>query len=166
MNKKTPDIRPAAPQDHDDIWNILRPVIREGKTYTFPIDMTREAALKYWFSPSHQVFIARDGFKTLGTYYLRPNQTGGGDHVANCGYVTAPEARGKGIARAMCTHSQEIAKSHNFTAMQFNFVIATNMHAIHLWQKLGFETVGTLPKAFNHPTLGFVDALIMHKQLS
>jgi ribosomal protein S18 acetylase RimI-like enzyme len=111
------------------------------------------------------VFVATNGLNTLGTYYIRPNNTGGGAHVANCGYITAPKARGKGLARAMCIHSQKHAKSTGYTAMQFNFVIATNIGAIRLWEKLGYETAGRLPKAFCHPKQGMVDALVMFKAL-
>jgi ribosomal protein S18 acetylase RimI-like enzyme len=101
----------------------------------------------------------------LGTYYLRPNQTGGGAHVANCGYVTAQNATGRGIARAMAEHSLGYAKSLGFTAMQFNFVISTNTSAIHLWESLGFTTLCRLPGTFHHPNQGFVDALVMFRTL-
>ena len=158
-------IRPAHAADETAIWDILEPVIRSGSTYPFPIDTNKADALSYWFSPSHHVFVATMDQKILGTYYIRPNQAGTGSHVANCGYMTAPKARGKGIARSMCVHSQTIAKASGYKAMQFNFVIATNVGAIGLWQKLGFETKGRLPHVFDHPTQGMVDALIMFKKL-
>ena len=85
--------------------------------------------------------------------------------MCNCGYITAPAARGRGVARAMCEHSQRVARELGYTAMQFNFVVTSNEGAIALWQKLGFETVGRLPKAFRHPKLGLVDALVMFKSL-
>ena len=101
----------------------------------------------------------------LGTYFLRANQQGGGAHVANCGYVTASAAQGRGIARAMCLHSLDRAKDRGFRAMQFNFVVSTNERAVKLWAALGFETVGRLPRAFEHPERGFVDALVMYREL-
>jgi ribosomal protein S18 acetylase RimI-like enzyme len=158
-------IRTANLNDSDAIWKILEPVIRSGDTYTLPADMTREDALAYWNSPGHEVFVAEEDGKILGTYYLRANQKGGGAHVANCGYVTAPWASGRGIARAMCQHSLERAKSRGFRAMQFNFVVSSNERAVRLWQNLGFEIVGRLPAAFEHPTLGAVDALVMYRKL-
>jgi ribosomal protein S18 acetylase RimI-like enzyme len=158
-------VRPAEDRDNEAIWSILEPVIRAGETYTLPQDMTREAALAYWRAPAHDVFVAEDGGDIAGTYYLRANQMGGGSHVANCGYMTAEHALGRGVARAMCLHSIERAKARDFRAMQFNFVVSTNERAVKLWQSLGFEIVGTLPDGFKHPTLGFVDALVMFRAL-
>jgi ribosomal protein S18 acetylase RimI-like enzyme len=101
----------------------------------------------------------------LGSFYIRPNQLGGGGHVANGGYVTRPEARGQGVARAMCLHSLSLAAEQGFRAMQFNFVVSSNLAALTLWQRCGFAIVGRLPEAFNHPRLGFVDALVMARRL-
>lgn len=160
-----PLIRAATEADYDAIWNILEPVIRAGETYTLPRDMTRKQALDYWFAPNHQVFVAIIAAETVGTYFLQPNQPGGGSHVANCGYITAQNATGRGIARAMCEHSLEFARTQAFRAMQFNFVVSTNERAVRLWQHLGFEIVGRLPGAFQHPTAGYVDALVMFRNL-
>lgn len=158
-------IRAAHANDNDAIWKILEPVIRAGDTYTLPAQMGREDALAYWHSPSHDVFVAQSDAGILGTYYLRANQRGGGAHVANCGYMTAPWATGKGIARAMCLHSLDRARERGFRAMQFNSVVSSNERAVRLWLSMGFETVGRLPAAFQHPSLGLVDALVMYRQL-
>jgi ribosomal protein S18 acetylase RimI-like enzyme len=158
-------IRAAIASDSDAIWKILEPVIRRGDTYTLPVDMTREDALAYWNSPSQEVFVTEENREILGTYYLRANQKGGGEHVANCGYMIAPWATGRGLARAMCQHSLEHAKTRGFRAMQFNFVVSSNERAVRLWQSMGFEIVGRLPGAFMHPTLGAVDALVMYRHL-
>jgi L-amino acid N-acyltransferase YncA len=158
-------IRSAGPSDADAIWSILEPTIRAGETYTLPREMDREQALAYWFSSGHAVFVAEEGGEVLGTYYLRANQRGGGAHISNCGYMTATNASGRGVASAMCAHSLEYARSRGFRAMQFNFVLSSNLSAIHLWQKFGFATVGRLPDAFLHPSLGYVDALVMHRTL-
>jgi ribosomal protein S18 acetylase RimI-like enzyme len=158
-------IRPAGPQDHDAVWAILEPVIRAGETYALDPELGREAALAYWFSPGHRVFVAEDDGDVLGTYYMRANQPGGGSHVANCGYMTAAAAQGRGVARAMCEHSLGAARDAGFHAMQFNFVVSTNERAVRLWKSLGFEEVGRLPDAFRHPRLGHVDALVMHRRL-
>jgi ribosomal protein S18 acetylase RimI-like enzyme len=158
-------IRAAEARDHDDIWSILEPVIRAGETYTLPSDFSREQALAYWFSHGHEVFVADPGGRALGTYYLRANQAGGGSHVANCGYMTATSATGRGIARAMCSHSLERARERGFRAMQFNFVVSTNARAVRLWESLGFEITGRLPAAFLHPALGYVDAFVMTRNL-
>lgn len=167
-------IRAAEEADREAIWEILEPVIRAGDAYALPVTMSREDALAYWFTPGKTVFVAeeirQDGSRAgtrsvVGTYFLCANQKGGGAHVANCGYATAAWALGRGIAGAMCAHSLDYAAKAGFRAMQFNFVVSTNLAAIHLWRKYGFIEVGRLPGAFLHPGAGFVDALVMWRDL-
>jgi len=158
-------IRAAAASDQNAIWGILEPTIREGETYTLPRDLTRKEALAYWFSPGHEVYVAEENAAILGTYFLQANQQGGGDHVANCGYITATPATGRGIARAMCRHSMDRASERGFRAMQFNFVVSSNERAVKLWQSLGFAIVGRLTEAFLHPRLGYIDAFVMFRKL-
>ena len=158
-------IRPAKPEDATAIWAIIEPVIRAGETLTLDRDMTEHDALAYWFDAEKEAFVAEEDGVVLGTYYLRANQTGGGAHVANAGYVTGAAATGRGVARAMGLHSIAHAKARGFCAMQFNFVVSSNVRAAGLWQSLGFEVVGRLPGAFAHPTEGFVDALVMFRAL-
>ena len=155
----------VANRDEDAIWAILEPVIRAGETYPLPRDMGRQTALAYWFSPGHEVFVAEDNGEVMGTYFLKANQKGGGAHVANCGYITAPHATGRGVARAMCAHSLDRARQRGFRAVQFNFVVSTNERAVRLWQSFGFEIVGRLQQAFEHPSKGFVDAYVMFRDL-
>jgi ribosomal protein S18 acetylase RimI-like enzyme len=154
-------IRPATADDPPSIWRILEPVIRAGETYALARDMSAAAALAYWTGPEKVTFVAEADGGVIGTYYLRPNNQGGGSHVANCGYMTAPEAGGRGVARAMCEHSLHHARARGFKAMQFNFVVSSNERAVRLWQDFGFVTAGRLPGAFHHPRLGYVDALVM-----
>jgi len=158
-------IRPATSADRPAIWAILQPVFAAGETYTIPRDITEAQALGYWFQDGHQVFVAEHSGRVVGTYFLQANQKGGGSHVANCGYVTATDAIGRGVARAMCLDSLDRARAAGFRAMQFNFVVSTNERAVRLWKNLGFAIVGTLPRAFQHPTHGYVDALVMYRSL-
>ncbi len=159
-------IRPARPADHDAIWSILAPICASGEVFCVPRDGGREAAFDYWFSGrDREVFVAETEAGILGTAYLRPNQGGGGAHVANAGYATSAAAEGKGIARALLAHSLETARARGFRAMQFNFVVATNTRAIATWEAAGFVMAGRLPRAFAHPHLGLVDALVMHRGL-
>lgn len=158
-------IRPAEARDDDAIWAILEPTFRAGETYPIPREVSRADALAYWRSPGHSVFVAEQGGEIIGTYYLRANNCGGGAHVANCGYMVASDAMGRGVARAMCEHSLGQARERSFTAMQFNFVISSNTRAVMLWQRCGFEICGVLPGAFAHPEHGMVDALVMFRRL-
>jgi len=158
-------IRPAEPRDAAAIAAIIVPTIREGTTYALDPAMSEADALAYWTAPDKATFVAEEDGALLGTYYLRVNQAGGGSHVANCGYMTAASATGRGVARRMCEHSLDQARARGFRAMQFNFVVSTNLRAVHLWQSLGFAVVGTLPGAFAHPALGEVDALVLYRRL-
>ena len=158
-------IRPAEPRDAPALLDILLPVIRDGKTYALDPDMSSEDALAYWTGPDRETFVAEADGMLLGTYYLRPNQAGGGRHVCNCGYMTRASSTGRGVARAMCAHSLQHAASRGYRAMQFNFVISSNERAVRLWQSCGFEIVGRLPQAFAHPDLGWVDAFVMFRSL-
>lgn len=154
-----------AGRDWPAIWPILEAVVRPGEVYAVDRDITEAQGRAYWFAPAHDVFVAEADGKILGSYYMRANQAGGGAHVANCGYMTAPAAQGRGVARAMGLHSLEHARARGYRAMQFNIVVSTNTRAVRLWESLGFSTVGRLPGAFAHPTLGDVDALVMFQTL-
>jgi ribosomal protein S18 acetylase RimI-like enzyme len=127
--------------------------------------MSEFEALGYWMAPDKETFVAEEDGRILGTYYMRPNQAGGGRHVCNCGYMTSPAAAGRGVAGGMCGHSLDRARARGYRAMQFNFVISTNERAIRLWQRMGFGIVGRLPNAFLHPSAGYVDALVMYQPL-
>ena len=159
-------VRPAGPEDAAAIWSIIGPTIRAGETYTLDPQMTEAAALAYWLAADKETFVAEEDGAILGTYYIRANQAGGGDHVCNCGYMTSAAATGRGIARLMCTHSLDHARARGYRAMQFNFVVSTNGRAVRLWQSLGFETVGIVPEAFDSAAHGLVGLHVMYRRLA
>ena len=159
------EIRPATAADGPAIWAILKPVIRAGETYALDRAMSEDAALRFWTGPGMEAFVAEEDGVVIGTYYLRANLAGGGGHVCNCGYMVAEAANGRGVARALCAHSLEHAKSRGYRAMQFNCVVGTNERAVRLWQAMGFEILARVPGAFDHPVHGYVDALVMHQAL-
>jgi ribosomal protein S18 acetylase RimI-like enzyme len=158
-------IRKAETADAQAIAAIIMPTIKAGETYSLDPDMSDADALAYWMGPDKETFVAEDEGRVIATYYMRPNQSGGGRHVCNCGYMTDPAAAGRGIARQMCEHSIGHARLRGYRAMQFNFVVSTNERAVRLWQHLGFDIVGRLPGAFLHPQMGYVDALVMFQAL-
>ena len=160
-------IRPFNEADWNGIWQIVEPVFRAGDTYPYSPDITQDEAFEVWIATPQATYIAEDqeNGAILGTYYIKPNQPSQGSHVCNCGYIVADAARGRGVASQMCEHSQQEAVRRGFHAMQYNLVVATNEGAVRLWQKMGFQIVGTLTEAFKHPELGFVDAHIMYKTL-
>ncbi|WP_342715486.1 GNAT family N-acetyltransferase [Natronohydrobacter thiooxidans] len=165
MNDPNLLIRPVTAADDDRLWAMLEPVFRAGDSYALDPAISRADALNWWRGGTHRAFMLDDGVQSLGSYYICPNQQGGGAHVCNCGFVTAPDARGRGVARLLLDHALTEARSRGFRAMQFNFVVATNTRAVALWQANGFDIVGRLPGAFRHPDQGFVDALVMYRHL-
>jgi L-amino acid N-acyltransferase YncA len=158
-------IRLALNTDHDAIWNIFHEIIAAGDTYAFNPQMPREEALAYWFRADTHTYVAEEDGGVVGTYTLRPNQSGPGSHVANAAFMVARDAEGAGVGRRMAEHCLSEARRIGFRAMQFNFVISTNTRAIHLWDQLGFKIVGTLPGAFRHPEKGYVDVYVMYRSL-
>jgi ribosomal protein S18 acetylase RimI-like enzyme len=158
-------IRSATLFDREAIWRIMEPIIRAGETYSLPRDMAREDALEHWFAPDRSIFVAEEGGGIVGTYYLRANRPGPGAHVANAGFMVSDRAGGKGVGQALCKHALATAKERGFAAIQFNFVVAANDRAVRLWQRMGFAEIGRAPEGFQHPRLGLVDALIMHRKL-
>ena len=160
-------IREYRESDWPSTWPMLEQTVRAGDTYTFSPQSTEKEIRNAWVEVPAKTFVACDSEgRILGTYFIKVNQPGLGAHVCNCGYAVSPKAQGRGIASLMCEHSQAQAVAMGFKAMQFNFVVSTNTRAIRLWKRLGFSVVGRLPGAFNHQSFGYVDALVMFKQLA
>lgn len=159
------EIRPAVPADADAIWRIIQPVIAAGDTYVFDPDSTREDMLAYWFAPDKHTYVALIGDEIAGTFMIKANQPGLGSHIANAGYMTAPETRGQGVGKTMCTFSLSEAKRLGFHAMQFNIVVKSNEGAVRLWKSMGFDIIGEIPEAFNHRQHGLTNAYIMYRKL-
>jgi L-amino acid N-acyltransferase YncA len=158
-------IRPATHLDRDAIWKIFHEIVAAGDTYALDPDLSRKEALQYWCGKNTHVYVAENGGRVVGTYILRPNQSGGGSHVANAAFMVAPDAQGQKVGHAMAEHCLTEARRLGFRAMQFNFVVSTNASAVRLWQNLGFKIVGTLPSAFRHPDKGYIDVYVMYRSL-
>ena len=158
-------IREIAENEFKTIWAIFHEIVSAGESYAYPRDTSKEEAERLWIHLPCRTYVIEDEGQIAGTYYIKTNQPGAGSHVCNCGYMVSSKARGKGLATAMCEHSQAIARELGYKAMQFNLVASSNKGAVRLWEKLGFDLVGQLPLAFKHPTKGYVDALVMYKWL-
>ena len=159
------DIREISPGEFDAVWPVFEAVIATGDTYPYDPGMSMDEAREMWTTPPARSFAAREGGEIVGCYMLKPNQPGLGSHVANCGYMVAPSARGQGVGGTLCEHSLATAREAGFLAMQFNAVVASNVAAVDLWQKHGFVVVGRVPKAFRHLKQGLTDILVMHRFL-
>ncbi|WP_367752545.1 N-acetyltransferase family protein [Flavobacterium sp. WC2430] len=159
-------IRKATKNDFDSVWEIFKEVIKTADTYVFDPTTPKEDLNKNWFAPYMDTFVAIDENQAvLGTYIIKPNQIDLGNHIANCSYMVNPKCHGKGTGKLLCEHSIKFAKEKGYLAIQFNIVVSTNLAAVALWQKFGFEIIGTTPKGFRHKTLGLVDTYIMYKEV-
>jgi L-amino acid N-acyltransferase YncA len=160
------NIRRAIPEHFlPGIWEIFQAVVAPGDSYVFAPDTSQEEAFDYWFAPGVSSYVATESEQVVGMYKLIANQRDLGAHVANASFMVHPAAAGRGIGKAMGIHCLREARKAGFLYMQFNFVVSTNRAAVALWERLGFTTIGTLPKAFRHSQLGYVDALVMYRSL-
>lgn len=159
------EIRRANDADKDSVWEIIKAVIKGGDTYVFDPATPREEMIEYWFSSEKNVYVADEDGEILGTFWIKANQPGLGDHVANAAYMVSPKAHGRGIGRTLGEYSIKEAARLGFLAMQFNFVVSSNTAAVSLWQSLGFKIIGTAPNAIRHTKLGPTDAYIMYRKL-
>jgi GNAT superfamily N-acetyltransferase len=158
-------IRKATEADYDAVWEIFSSVIKTGDTYVFSPDTPKTSLQSYWFGDIMDTFVAVENDEITGTYFIKPNQVGLGNHIANCGYMVSPNHRGKGIGKLLCEHSLQFAKDKGYYGIQFNIVVSTNTVAVELWQKLGFRIIGTTPKGFRHQEFGLVDSYIMFREV-
>jgi len=158
-------IREATINDTDAIWEIFEHVVKLGDTYAFDPDTPKADLPKYWFAPGMKSFVAEEGGNIIGSYFIKPNQPGLGNHIANCGYMVHPDARGKGVGGKLCSHSIAVAPVLGYKGIQFNLVVSTNTGAKRIWEQHGFKVIGTIPKGFKHKQLGFVDAYIMFLEI-
>ena len=158
-------IRPMTETDLDAVWSIFHDVVATGDSYVFAADTPRAAAIAYFFGPGIVSRVSERNGQLIGMYKLIPNRIDRGSHVANASFMVAPSAAGRGVGRELGEDCLREAKRAGYLAMQFNFVVSTNTAAVSLWQKLGFQIVGTLPRVFRHATLGLVDAYVMYRSL-
>jgi L-amino acid N-acyltransferase YncA len=159
------NIRSAVEADFEAMWPIFQAVVATGETYAFAPDTRRADALAFWFGPGIRTYVAEAAGRIAGMYRIVANQRGLGSHVANASFMVDPSCNGKGIGKGMGHHCLREARKAGFEAMQFNYVVSTNEAAVALWKKLGFGIVGTLPRAYRHSKLGYVDAYVMHRSL-
>jgi len=158
-------IRPVQPADWNQMWPIFKAVVATETTYVFRSDTGHDEAQAYWIGPGIASWVAEEKGAIVGMYKLIPNRRDLGSHVANASFMVDPRCHGRRIGEALGRHCLHEAKRAGYLAMQFNFVVSTNTGAVRLWQKLGFEIVGTLPKAFRHREHGLVDAYVMYRSL-
>lgn len=166
MTASDVDIRAAVNDDWTAIWPFFAHIIDEGRTYAYPQSLTPEAGRALWMEepPGHTV-VAKEGGAVVGSASMGPNRPGRGGHVATASFMVDPTWQGRGIGRALAGYALEWARSSGFRSMQFNAVVETNTVAVRLWHSCGFQIVGTVPEAFDHPDQGLVGLHVMYQRL-
>jgi GNAT superfamily N-acetyltransferase len=166
MNGQPLTIRPATGDDWPAIWPIFQSIVSAGETYAFPEDLTMDKAHPWWLeSAPGQTVFAETGGVIVGSAKMGPNCPGRGAHIATASFMVDPAAQGRGVGRALGEHVIDWARAAGYRGIQFNAVVETNTAAVHLWQELGFQIIGTVPAAFAHPAHGYVGLHVMYLPL-
>jgi GNAT superfamily N-acetyltransferase len=159
-------IREFVESDWRQVWPIVREVVRAADTFAYDPAMTEAGARAVWIeAPPGLTVVAVDGDRVLGTAKMGPNRPGPGSHVATASFMVAADARGRGVATALCRFALDWARERGYAGMQFNAVAESNHAAVEIYKRLGFQIVGTVPGAFAHPTQGRVGLHIMYREL-
>ncbi|MFI1519245.1 GNAT family N-acetyltransferase [Kitasatospora cineracea] len=160
-------IREATAEDWPAIWPFFHRIVAAGETFTYPLDLGREQGRDWWLlsAPNRTVVAVDEAGTVLGTAKMNTNHMGNGSHTASASYMVDPAHSGRGVGRALCEYSLDWAREAGYRGMQFNAVVETNTHAVHLYRSLGFTVLGTLPEGFRHPEKGYVGLHIMHRPL-
>jgi L-amino acid N-acyltransferase YncA len=156
------EIRNARDEDWPGIWAIVAEVLAEGDAYTYDPDMTETQARAKWLAPTPWcTTVAIDGDQVLGAATWGPNQSGPGSHICNANFVVSSDTRGRGVGTALVEDTLDRARADGYAGMQFNAVVETNP-AVAMYERMGFEIIGTVPGAFRHPRLGPVGLHVMY----
>lgn len=145
-------------QDMMEIWNHI--VVEEGDSFPQMNGLSLSEARDFFAGQSHCGVAEMDG-KVAGFYILHPNNVGRCGHIGNASYAVAPNLRGKGIGRRLVEDSIDQAKKHGYGLLQFNAVVKTNEGAIRIYEQLGFQRLGIIPKGF-YMKAGYYEDIILY----
>lgn len=140
-------IRKYTEQDVPAMVRIWNEVVEEG--VAFPqLELLNEETGRAFFSQQTYCAVADDDGSIVGLYILHPNNVGRCGHIANASYAISSSCRGKHIGEKLVSHCLAEAKAAGFGILQFNAVVENNIHARHLYERLGFVHLGTIPQGF------------------
>jgi L-amino acid N-acyltransferase YncA len=160
------EIREFTAADWPEVWAIFQTVVNAGETYAYDPSWSEQHAKDVWVEPPPtHTFVAIDDGRVVGTAHVGPNRPGPGSHVSTASFMVDERARGLGVGRALGGRILDVARADGYHSMQFNAVVESNTAAVRLWKQLGFEVIGTVPEAFEHPTLGKVGLHVMYQRL-
>jgi GNAT superfamily N-acetyltransferase len=160
------EVREFTESDWTQLWPIVREVVEAQESFPYDPSMTEREAHDIWIEhPPGLTVVAVDGNRILGTGKMGTNRPGPGSHISTASFMVAADARGRGVGTALCRFALDWARERGYAGMQFNAVAESNRTAVELYERLGFRVVGTVPGAFEHPTLGRVGLHVMYREL-
>ncbi len=140
-------VRQFNEKDITDLIRIWNKVVEDGIAYPQEDYLDTETGMEFFSSQSYTGVVEVDG-RVQGLYILHPNNIGRCGHICNASYAVSPEMRGRHLGEALVLDSLRKGRELGFTVMQFNAVVESNIHARHLYERLGFRQLGTIPKGF------------------
>jgi len=160
-------IRQSTEADWPAIYRFYAVIMAEGRTYAYPAGQTLEQARPWWMEepPGQTVVAVNDGGDIVGSAKMSANRPGRGAHVATASFLVDPAHQGEGIGRALGEYVLDWCRGAGYRSIQFNAVVERNESAVRLWRSLGFEIIGTVPEAFDHPDHGLVGLHVMYRRL-
>lgn len=140
-------IRQYEYKDIKDMIRIWNEVVEAGIAFPQEEFLTEETGSSFFASQSYTAVAEIDG-KVKGLYILHPNNVGRCGHICNASYAVSSDARGKHIGEQLVTDCLKMGRELGFKVLQFNAVVESNIHARHLYERLGFQQLGTIPRGF------------------
>ena len=155
-------IRRYEPRDVTATMSIWNEVVRDGIAFPQVEELTEGTADSFFSSQSY-TGVAEDTEtgEVLGLYILHPNNIGRCGHICNTSYAVRSDKRGLHIGEQLVKDSLAVGARLGFRVLQFNAVVATNIHALHLYKRLGFTQLGRIPQGFRMKD-GHYEDIILH----
>lgn len=164
LAKRGLTLTPFSQEDESGLYEIFRDVVDSGSQFPYECSSVQEF-YRQFFAPTSEVYVCRSATEVVGGFFVRSNFPGRSSHIANAAYMIKSFYRGQGIGTLLINASLEIAKAMGFQAMQFNMVLSQNGAATKLYQKLGFNIIGTIPEAIRNPDGSYQDGYVLHRKL-
>ena len=149
-------VRRYTEADLPDMIRIWNEVVEDGIAFPQEENLTSDSGKAFFASQSYCGVAVADG-KVCGLYILHPNNVGRCGHICNASYAVSSEKRGLHIGEKLVLDCMKQAPSFGFKVLQFNAVVESNMHARHLYERLGFKQLGTIPNGFRMKDGSFVN---------
>ena len=159
-------IREYQPTDVLQAMGIWNEVVREGVAFPQVDELTEQEAADFFSNQSYTgVAVDSDTGEVVGLYILHPNNVGRCGHISNTSYAVRSDKRGLHIGEQLVKDSLAVGARLGFRILQFNAVVAANVHALHLYERLGFTRLGRIPQGFLMKDGHYEDIILLYIEL-